>query len=135
MVKTSSPRYLRPLLLTTGANLRILKALRNGVFKFTLFIRIHLGKEFRTSATIGCFADMFLSESPLRIIPMNRLCGLLMKWMIAQEAVWLFNAGGTLWWVLGSGIFSYQSACSLIYYFKCSTWNCNLRFWFLKCIE
>lgn len=25
------------------------------------------------------FADMFLRESPLRIIPMNRLCGLLMK--------------------------------------------------------
>ena len=73
------PRYLRPLLLTTGANLRILKALRNGVFIFTLLIRIHLGKELRTSATIDCFADMFLRESPLRIIPMNRLCGLLMK--------------------------------------------------------
>lgn len=31
MVNISSPRYLRPLLLTTGVNLRILKALRNGI--------------------------------------------------------------------------------------------------------
>lgn len=62
-----------------GSEFEDLKSLEEWVFKFTLLIRIHIGQELRTSATIGCFADMFLRESPLRIIPMNRLCGLLIK--------------------------------------------------------
>lgn len=78
MGKMSSPRYLT-ITADNGSEFEDFKALRNGVFKFTLLIRIHLGKELRTSATIDCFADMFLRESLLRIIPMNRLCGLLMK--------------------------------------------------------
>ena len=62
-----------------GSEFEILKSIEEWGFKFTLLIRIHLGKELRTSATIDCFADMFPREHPLRIIPMNRLCGLLMK--------------------------------------------------------
>ena len=58
MVKRISPKYSRPLPLTAGLNLRILKALKNGAFRFTLLIRIHLGKEHRTSVTTGCSADI-----------------------------------------------------------------------------
>ena len=79
MVKRISPGYSRLLSLTTGLNLRILKALKNGVFRFTLLIRIHLGKEHRTSATTGCSADMFPREYLLITIPLNRFYGSLMK--------------------------------------------------------
>lgn len=130
MVSISSLGYFRPLLLTTGVNLMFLKTLRNAVFKYTLLIRIHLGKELRTSATIDCSADMFLRSLHWELYRWTDY--VVCKWneWYAQATTLLFNADGTLWWVLGSGVFSYQSACSLIYYFKCSTWNCNLRFKF-----
>lgn len=41
-----------------GSEFEDLKSLKEWGGKFTLLIRIHLGKERRTSATIYCFADM-----------------------------------------------------------------------------
>lgn len=68
-----------------GSEFEDFKTLDQWSFKFTLLIRIYLGKELGTSATIDCSADMFQTESPLRIIPMNRFCGLLMKSMICPD--------------------------------------------------
>lgn len=63
-----------------GSEFENLKSIEEwGVFRFTLLIRIRLGKEHRTSVTTGCSADMLPREYPLRIIPMNRFCGSLMK--------------------------------------------------------
>lgn len=78
MVKISSSRYLRPLLLTTEVNLRILKALRNAIQIY--FTHPYSSWERSQNERHNILFRRYLPNgSPLRIIPMNRLCGLLMK--------------------------------------------------------